>query len=413
MNLAWLSLAALLIVIVVSCISKLNVGVLAIAMAWVLGVYFGGLKLDEIVAGFPAQLFLMLCGVTFLFTQAQANGTLDKLAHRAVASCRGNSGIVPVMFFLVAATVASLGPGNIATAALLAPMAMAVAERAKIPAFLMAIMVGNGANAGSLSPLAPTGVIATGLMSRIGLPGLEWQTFASNFFAHAIVAFGGYLLFGGIRLFRVRYERAGDATAPATSFERENWITLVSILALVVGVIFFKINVGMAAFVAAIILGLTQSADLGESIRKAPWNVIVMVSGVTMLIALLERTGGLSLFTELLAKFATSTTVTAMIAFVTGLISTYSSTSGVVLPAFLPTVPSLADRLGADAKSIAFSINVGSHLVDVSPLSTIGALCVASVASEESRTLFNKLMAWGLSMTLVSALLCFILFGRN
>jgi len=47
----------------------------------------------------------------------------------------------------------------------------------------------------------------------------------------------------------------------------------------------------------------------------------------------------------------------------------------------------------------------------VSPISTIGALCVASVATgEESRRLFNQLLAWGLSMTVVGALLCWLLF---
>ena len=56
------------------------------------------------------------------------------------------------------------------------------------------------------------------------------------------------------------------------------------------------------------------------------------------------------------------------------------------------------------------SMNVGGHLVDVSPLSTIGALCIAGAAAEESRALFNKLLAWGLSMTVVGAVLCYIVF---
>ena len=33
---------------------------------------------------------------------------------------------------------------------------------------------------------------------------------------------------------------------------------------------------------------------------------------------------------------------------------------------------------GGDPLAVALSINVGSSLVDVSPLSTIGALCVAA-----------------------------------
>ena len=57
-------------------------------------------------------------------------------------------------------------------------------------------------------------------------------------------------------------------------------------------------------------------------------------------------------------------------------------------------------------------MNIAGHLVDVSPLSTIGALCIASVpAGEKSRRLFNQLLAWGMSMTVAGALLCWVLFA--
>ena len=125
-------------------------------------------------------------------------------------------------------------------------------------------------------------------------------------------------------------------------------------------------------------LVLLWGADESAAVRIMPWGVMLMVSGVTVLIALLEKTGGMTLFTSLLAHFSSQKSITGVIAFLTGLISVYSSTSGVVLPAFLPTVPGLIERLGGgDALAIASSINVGSHLVDVSPLSTIGALCIA------------------------------------
>jgi len=410
LDLAWLSLLALFVAIIISCTTKLNVGVLSAALAWIIGVYFGGFKIDEVAAGFPVQLFLTLVGVTMLFSQAHINGTLDKLAHKAVLGCRGNAGLIPVMFFFFGVCLASIGPGNIATAALLAPIAMAVAGRAGISPFLMAIMVGNGANAGALSPFAPTGIIANGIMAKVGMPGLEWRAYLTNVTAHAAVAFGGYALFGGLRLFRVTYDCQTD-TAPEP-FDRNNWLTLGIIVTLIVSVILLKINVGMGAFAAATLLALLGAADHSEAIKKIPWNVIVMVCGVTILIALIEKTNGMALFTDLLAKVATKNTVTGVIAFITGMISVYSSTSGVVLPAFLPTVPGLAQQLGgADPVSIAFSINVGSNLVDVSPLSTIGALCIAATpAGVDTRRLFNLLLAWGLSMTVVGALLCLLLF---
>jgi di/tricarboxylate transporter len=421
MNLAVLSVLALAVAILVSCVTSLNVGVLAMGMAWILGVYVGGMPLNTVIAGFPVPLFLTLAGMTLLFSLAQVNGTLDRLAHQAVRSCRGNRGMIPIVFFLLAFFLASMGPGNIATAALIAPMAMATASRVGIPLFLMSIMVGNGANAGSLSPFAPTGIIVNGLMARIELPGHELPTYLYNAAAHAFVAFSGYFLFGGLKLFTAR---DGDGTFAletgdpgAYRFERKHWVTLITVAVLLGSVILVRDlrstgSIGMAAFVASVFLVLTRCADDGEAIKKMPWRVILMVCGVTVLIAILEKAQGIDLLVSLVARFSTATTVTAVVAFLTGIVSVYSSTSGVVLPAFLPMVPGLAAQLGgANPIAIAAAMNVGGHLVDVSPLSTIGALCIAGAPSEESRPLFNKLLAWGLSMAVVGAIFCYLAFS--
>ncbi len=417
MTLAWISVAALIVAILVSCFTTINVGVLAIALAWIVGVYIGKMPVATVMSGFPSQLFLTLAGVTLLFTLAQCNGTLDRVAHHAVRICRGHRGVVPIMYFLLAAALASIGPGNISTAALVAPMAMTTAMRANIPLFLMAIMVGNGANAGSLSPFAPTGIIVNGLMARIGMTGLSMETYVSNLLAHALVAFGGYFLLGGWRLF-AEHGKSVTTVAPTAdpadgAFETQHWFTMAVVAALILTVIFFGVNVGLGAFLAATVLVLTRAANDREAIKRMPWGVIVMVSGVTVLIALLEKAEGIDLIAGMLAKLSTPHTVTLVVALLTGAISVYSSTSGVVLPAFLPMVPTIAQQLGgANAVAIAMSMNVGGHLVDVSPLSTIGALCIAAVHGDESRKLFNQLLAWGLSMTIVGGLICYLAFGR-
>ncbi len=101
MNIAHVSLAALVVAILVSCFTELNVGILALALAWIVGVYVGGMPLNDVIAGFPVSLFLTLAGVTLLFSQAQLNRTLDRIAHRAVRLCRGNAGLIPIMFFML------------------------------------------------------------------------------------------------------------------------------------------------------------------------------------------------------------------------------------------------------------------------------------------------------------------------
>jgi di/tricarboxylate transporter len=412
MSLGAVTLAALALAIVLSCTSRLNVGLLALALAWVIGVYVGDLPLREVTSGFPVDLFLTLAGVTLLFAQAHVNGTLDIVAHNAMRLCRGRVGLVPIMYFGLGAALASAGPGNIATTGLLAPMAMATAVKMRMSPFLMAIMVGNGCNSGSLSPIAPTGIIVTGLMERIGLPDLQLATWLYNMLAHAIVAFGGFFLFGGLQLL-TRADRVEIEAEPVRNLDRHQVLTLAMIGLLILGVIFGGFNIGMAAFAGAVLLSLLRAADDSEAIKRMPWGTILMVSGVTVLIGLLEKTGGMELLTNLLSSVATQATIVPFLAVVIGLISAYSSTSGVVLPAFLPTAPGIVENLGGGSVlGVASTMNIAGHLVDVSPLSTIGALCIASVpAGDMSRRLFNQLLAWGMSMTVVGAALCWVLFA--
>jgi di/tricarboxylate transporter len=414
MSLAWISVAALVLAITVSCTTTLNVGVLSLALALVIGVALADMTPAQVLDGFPVDLFITLVGVTLLFAIAETNGTLARVTQRAVRLCRGHAGVLPVMFFAVGFVLATIGAGATPASALLAPPAMAVAARAGVPPFLMAVMAGNGALAGTLSPFAPTGIVANNKMAEIGLAGFEWQTFAYNALAHALVGIGGFLLFGGWKLFR---RGAGSANAAevetAEPMEARHWLTVVGIVAFIVPVTVFKLNVGMVALVVAAALVLLRTVDEPKAIARMPWGVILMVTGVTVLIALLRETEGLALITTGIANLSTPTTIEPIVAFGVGLVSVYSSTSGVVLPAFLPMVPDLAARLGGlEPLPIALSMNVAASLVDLSSLSTGGALFIAGAAGfADTRKLFNQLLAWGMSMTLVGAVLCYLLFG--
>ena len=443
MNPAVVSLVALVVAIVLSMTSRINVGLLCIAFAWLIGVYVADLKPDVVMGGFPVSLFLTLAGVTLLFSVADANGTLARLAHRAVRLARGRAAALPILFFVIAFTISAVGPGAISSVALVVPMAMAIGTRAGVPHLLTALMVANGANAGNLSPIASVGVIANSAMAKAGVGGHEWKVWTASLVAHAVVSVAAYFLFGGVRLREGgregrldahqggredrldahqgalrdglrddagRVDSVAIASPPLSGLQR---LTLLVILAWIAGVIALRLNLGLSAFAAATLLLIAGAADERLAIKQVPWGVIMMVSGVSLLIALLEKTGGMDLFTTLLARLATPDTVNGVIAFVTGAISTYSSTSGVVLPAFLPTVSALVEKIGGgDPLAVALSISVGSALVDVSPLSTLGALCVAAVADQAaSRDLFKRLLAWGLSMTIVGALLCQLLAG--
>lgn len=408
---AVLALLALVVAIVLSMTTRVNVGLVSIALAWAIGVYAAGTKVDAVIAGFPSGLFITLTGVTLLFAIAQSNGTLDLLARQAARLVRGRVAMLPIVFFTLAFILSTIGPGAIASVALVAPIAMPTSMQAGIPNLLSAIMVGAGANAGNLSPISAVGAMVNGLMAQIGLPAHGLKVWAASFVANVLVALAAYLLFGGRRLWRSGRIAAADLSAPR--FERRHWMTIAVTAVWMLAAVVLRVHVGLAAFAAATILVLARAADERDVLRHVPFDVILMVTGVTMLVAVLEATGGMELFTGMIAWVASPSTLNGVIAFVTGVISTYSSTLGVVLPAFLPMVPSLVSQVGGgDPLAVALSINIGSALVDVSPLSTLGALCVATVVDPvAARELFRKLLIWGLSMTVVGAVLCGLLAG--
>ena len=406
MSAAALSLLALLVVVTVSLTSRLNVGVLAVALAWGVAVFGAGWKVDQVMAAFPSSLFLTLLGVTLLFGVAQANGSMEALTHAGLRALHGHVAWLPLLLFLLAGVTSSLGPGSIATTALLAPIAMGLAHRARVPMFLTALMIGNGANAGNLSPISAIGVLVLSLMDKIGLGGHGSAVFLANFTAHALVALVAWALFGGLALRKAPLLEQ-EALIPVP-FRLRHAVTFAVGAVWVAGVLLFKLPPGLTAFAAAGVLVLFGAGDDSAMLKQVPWPVITMVCGVSVLIGVLEKTGGMDLFTTLLSRLATPGSVNGVIAGVTGLISTYSSTSGVVYPAFIPAIPGLVEKLGGgNPLEIALSINVGAALVDVSPLSTIGGLCIAAVpAGHDTRRLFRNLLLWGFAMSVVGALFC-------
>lgn len=406
MTAAIASLVGLLVAIVVSMISRINVGIVAITAAWIVGVYIAGMKPEAVLGGFPASLFLTLAGVTLLFAIAEVNQSLSAAATRAFRLARGNARVLPLLFFVLGFIVSAVGPGAVPGTALVIPLALALGDRSKLPPMLTALMVANGANAGNLSPVSAVGIIANSRMAEAGIGGHEWKVMFANFVAHALVAAAAYVFF--VRRLDARAAIETPSTTPIEPLTREQRLTLAMLALWILCVVVFKLQVGLSAFAAALILVVLRACPDGAAIAKMPWGVIMMVCGMAVLIAVLESSGGMKLFTELLATIAKPSTVNGVIAFVTGVISSYSSTSGVVLPAFLPAVPALVQQVGGgDPLAVALSINVGSSLVDVSPLSTIGALCVAAVSDPAtSRRLFYQMLIWGLAMTLVGALFC-------
>ena len=419
---ALMSILALVILVGISCVNEdLNVGFLGIAFGIIVGGVFSDTAATKIMNAFPLSLFMILVGVTFLFGMAQTNGTMEKLTAYSIRVCKGNTALIPIIIFLLSDFLTTIGPGNIAGCALMAPVAMAIAGKVRMPAFLMTLLVVGACNAAAFSPFAPTGIISNGIM----------MVYFKSTLAQGFVTVVGFLVMGGMKWLSEQRGAALDIDELAPKPEPFNaaqkttllMVTILILLVVVPGLPGMKSmfpkpllnmlsNVGSISFVLSIVLMLTGYGDSKAAVKVMPWSVIMMVCGVSVLIDVMDKSGGLNFLVQIMSSVAGPTTICFWAAFVPAVISAYSSSSGVVMPMFLPMTPGLVELTGGDAIGIISSINVGSHLVDTSPLSTLGALCIASAPDYEDKgVLFRKLLIWGLSMSIVSGIVCFVFFG--
>mgnify|MGYP000223387226 FL=1 len=438
---ALVSILALVILVGISCVNEdLNVGFLGIAFGIIVGGVFAGTPASKVMNAFPLSLFMILVGVTFLFGMAQTNGTMEKLTAYSIRACKGNTALVPIIIYILATFITTIGPGNIAGCALMAPVAMAIASKVKMPAFLMTLLVVGACNGAAFSPFAPTGIISNGIIAKcapeLGIPAdylntLAWKIHFNSTIAQGFVNIGGFFVMGGLKWLSEQKGAALDIDELAPKPEpfnaaQKTTLLMVAILIILVVVpglpgmkgVFPKAitnmlsNVGSISFVLSIVLMLTGYGDSKAAVKVMPWSVIMMVCGVSVLIDVMDKAGGLNFLVEVMASVAGPTTICFWTAFVPAVISAYSSSSGVVMPMFLPMTPGLVELTGGDPIAIISAIDVGSHLVDTSPLSTLGALCIASAGEEEDKgVLFRKLLIWGLSMSIVSGIVCYVFFG--
>ena len=121
-----ISIIVLVVVFLVATTMGINMGVLGVVAAFGLGTALG-VSEDDIFAGFPGDLFVILVGVTLLFGIASNNGTVDWLIQAAVRAVKGRTVAIPWVFFLVTAILTASGAVVPGAVAIVAPIALGFA----------------------------------------------------------------------------------------------------------------------------------------------------------------------------------------------------------------------------------------------------------------------------------------------
>ena len=201
------------------------------------------------------------------------------------------------------------------------------------------------------------------------------------------------------------------------AFTREQKICLAGLAALVVMVVIFRMDVGFVSFFLAFLLMFVGAADKKRPVKLVPWNVLILICGISVLMSVIKKAGGIKLLADLLASLMTEGTAAGLIAATAGFMSWFSSANGVVFPTLIPTLPEIIAKVGGELRLVDMLVSVvgAATVAGISPLSTGGSLIMATVAqnevasSEDSSKMFLKLFL--LSFCAVMLVVVFSLVG--
>lgn len=378
MNLGLVSLIVLLLAIIIGFARNANVGILCVGFSMILSIVYK-VDIKTVIAGLSSSLFIQMVGITYLFAIIQGNGTLELLARKMVRLVGTKTHLIPFVMYILGCIVCAIGPGAIPSLAIIPVIAIPVAVSAGVNPIMTAIIGDLGVMSGRMSPLTPESAVVRELMKQQGLEANTIPIMICLTFTALICVVLVYIYYKGWKVEKV--EATTKEKLP--SFEPKQWLSILGLVVLAVGALFFSWNVGFTGFLVGSILIVLGCADEKKAISAIPWNVILMVLGVGILMNVITVSGGIDIMVAALEKVMNKTIAAMVMGVVAGIMSFFSSGLGVVFPTLIPTAAGLSGGLGVSAIELVAVIVIGGTVAGFTPVSTTGALIMAGVSQQK------------------------------
>lgn len=396
-------LVVLVIMFIVATKWPVNIGVMGLVAAFGVGYFMLGMSDKEILADFPASIVLTIIGVTYFFSMASHNGTINVIVQNCVRMVRGKTMLLPWVFFLVAAALTSLGTFSPAAVALLAPAAIGFAYESRIHPLLMGAFIINGAHAGGFSPLSVSGVLVHDIAMENGFPVSANALFVASFAINLILSILTVIVFALMGKLR-----AGDGVthtvvddSRSTRPRGQQIYTLVLIGAMLVCALGFGLPIGFVALTAGLLLALLNIKEQHKFVAGISWSTVLLVSGMITYVSLLTHVGVIDTLAHKALALGAPILIALVLCYVIGVGSAFASSTA-LLAAFIPLAGPLLSVSSLSASGTVAAIAIAATVVDVSPFSTAGALVVANVKETDRQLVYKQLMIYAGAIVLLA-----------
>ncbi|MFI2490021.1 SLC13 family permease [Promicromonospora kroppenstedtii] len=426
----WIAIIALVALFVAGTVLPINMGALAYVAAWFVGVFALNMDDKEVLGGISADLVLTLIGVTYLFSIAKNNGTVDLIVSQAIKAVGGRVALIPWVMFAVTAVLTAIGAASPAACAIIGPVALGFARRYKINPLMMGMFVVHGAQGGGFSPISIYGTITNSVMADVGYEGTEMAVFVSSLVINTVMAVILFLALGGRQLMSERVDPADasghlvedlhtggrsvvasgqGASVPTITrglgVRRDHVLTLTAFAAVAVTALAFDMNIGFVSITAAVALAMLSPKQHKDAVKQIAWPTVLLVAGVSTYATVFTEAGAPEYIGLWAAGLGIAAVGALVLCYVGGVVSAFASSTA-LLPVIIPIAVPLIATGGVSAWSMAAALAVSSTIVDVSPFSTNGALMLANRPDTISeQTYYKQILGYAGIVTLVGPLL--------
>ncbi|MCG6835786.1 SLC13 family permease [Fusobacterium nucleatum] len=405
---------------------KINTGFFAMAFAYIIGCYILNLKPTEVISMWPIRIFYTIFSVSLFYNFAMVNGTLENLSQHLIYSTRKVPYLLPLAIFFAATFIAALGAGYFTVLAFFGPVTLILCDKTGLNKLIGAIAVNYGSLAGANFMTSASGIIFKGLIENTAFSENSYYfttlIFLATFLLPIIVI--SILIFFNLN----RHTKHLEIDIP-NNFNKSQKETLFLILVMVVIVLIIpilvkifptnttfkfinsKMDIGLIAILFSIIAFIRKLGNEKEIIAKVPWNTLIMICGVGMLISVAIKAGTIDLLSSWIGTNIPKLLIPIVICIVAGIMSFFSSTLGVVAPSLFPIVPVIAATSQLNPALLFVSIILGAQATSISPFSSGGSLILSSSNDEEREELFNQLMFKGVFICLTGAVILSVIMG--
>lgn len=382
MNLSIVSVIALFVAIALGFFKKSNVGIMCISFAFIISVAFG-IKTSDVIKGFSSSLALTMIGVTYLFSIINANKTLEISANKLVRLVGKQTYLIYITMYVVGFLICAVGPGAIPTLAIIPVLAVPVALSSGINPILLSVIGQIGVQSGRMTKINPEGILVIDLLEKQGLSTNLMPMMYCLILCELVLLVFVFIYFKGWKFNKIITQSEKKDTL-SQNFNTNQIISLIGLGVLIICATVFNLNVGLTAFAIGSFLIVLGVGKEQQSIKSIPWNIILLVLGVGILMNIITISGGIKLLSNGLQSVMGPKTASAIMTLVAGIMSFFSSGLGVVFPTLIPTATTIASNLGgASAIELVAAVVVGGTIAGYSPISTAGSLIMVAVSQEE------------------------------